>query len=132
MSQMDFNVFKALECCRTSLTKHIANDASSLTCGHLICKECIPDIMNNTNIKCDICGETNQTQMKILKTAKTSYASKILFEQHIKSILKYTEEELMNAFDQYKGIRIFLNNFKHFIFSIITRDTFQRICLFPN
>jgi hypothetical protein len=42
---MNDSVFKTLECCRKKNFKYFVKDASSLSCGNLIYKDCLPEMM---------------------------------------------------------------------------------------
>jgi hypothetical protein len=96
-------LFKSIECCRNKNFKHFAKDASTLSCGHYICKECLP-----TNecaiIKCDLCGETNEIKLDVLRKSKEPYSIKFLFSEYIKGIFNETTQRLQEALNQFKGI----------------------------
>jgi hypothetical protein len=124
---MSDSVFKTLECCRNKNFKHFAKDASSLSCGHLICKDCLPK-NDDSIINCGSCGETNEVKLDTLKRCKESCSIKFLFNEHIKSIFNETTERLEEALNQFKGIlkEILIIIVKLHELNLL-RDTFRRI-----
>jgi hypothetical protein len=44
---------------------HIAIEPISLSCGHVICKECIPN--EDGEFECKTCGQLNKHNLKIAK-----------------------------------------------------------------
>ena len=54
-------VFSDLQCGLTN--DHVVNQPINLSCGHCICKTCVPD---QTIIICKICSiETNRSELKV-------------------------------------------------------------------
>jgi hypothetical protein len=100
---MNESVLKSLECCRKKNFKHFAKDASSLSCGHLICKDCLPK-NDDAIIKCGLCEENNEVKLDTLKRSKEPYPIKFLFNEHIKSIFNETTRRLKEALNQFKSI----------------------------
>ena len=45
--------------CAVAFDEHVAEDGYTLTCGHFICKNCIPDNYQVTCIKCAIVNEND-------------------------------------------------------------------------
>ena len=44
---------------------HVVKEPISLSCGHCICKQCVPDIQE-AKIKCKICSiETDKSELKV-------------------------------------------------------------------
>jgi hypothetical protein len=100
---MNESVFKSLECCRNKNFKHFAKHAISLSCGDLICKECLPT-NDNAIIKCDLCGENNEVKLDTIRISKEPPSIKFLFNVYIKSIFNETTQRLKEALNQFKGI----------------------------
>jgi hypothetical protein len=99
---MEAKALDTLECCKRSLFKHFAKDGSVLSCGHLICKECLP-VNDSITLKCDLCDESNQIKIEFLKQHKESLSNKFLFDQYLKTVYKIMEERFKESFEQYKG-----------------------------
>jgi hypothetical protein len=100
---MNKSVFKSLECCRKRKYNHFAKDASSLSCGHCICKECLPT-NDDVIIECDLCGETNHYKLDVLRKSTEPYPIQFLFNDYIKGIFNETTQRLKEALNQFKGI----------------------------
>jgi hypothetical protein len=99
---MNESVFKSLECCGKKNFNHFTKNASSLSCGHYVCKECLPT-SDNAIIKCDLCGETNHFKLDALRRSKEPYSIKFLFNDYIKGIFNETTQRLKEALNQFKG-----------------------------
>jgi hypothetical protein len=100
-----------LECCNSKEFRHVAKNASSLSCGHSICKECLP---NNdfVEITCGFCGDCNEVKLDALKKFKESYAFKSLLNSSLHGLFKNLEERLKVTLEQFKEIhsKEFLNS----------------------
>ena len=66
------------KCAVKSREEHIAINALSLTCGHHICKKCIPN-NNNYQFKCNRCQKTNKVN---LSEANESLEYKFFIRTH--------------------------------------------------
>jgi hypothetical protein len=91
---------KALECSNSNEYKHIAKDASTLSCGHLICKECLSP---ETLLRCGICGQLNTIKHDMLKRAKESFPIQYLLNTNLPNLLKNLEEVCLKTFEEFKG-----------------------------
>ena len=53
--------FSDLQCGLTN--DHVVKEPSTLSCGHFICKKCVPD---QAKIKCKICSiETDKSELRV-------------------------------------------------------------------
>lgn len=90
---------ESLECALSNKLGHIAKNAITLSCGHSICKECIPD--ENYEIKCSHCNEINFNNLKLLKE---TIALKSLFKNSLNQLFNYLEEKFKTSLNDLKGI----------------------------
>jgi transcription elongation factor Elf1 len=61
MSHIDQNIF----CCALALDKHFIENPVTLSCGHSICKLCVPK--KTEVLVCKICGEKNEIDLNKVK-----------------------------------------------------------------
>lgn len=101
---MTEKAIKALECSNSHEFKHIAKDASTLSCGHLICKECLSPV---TLLRCGICGQLNTIKYEMLKRAKESLPIQYLLNTHLPTLFKNLEESCLNSFEDFKGLNYY-------------------------
>jgi gas vesicle protein len=79
------NALQLLECALSVSNKdgkHFAHEPIPISCGHSICKACVPS-NNDYNIKCSHCGELNKLN---LKDCKESFTTKLLFENFLSDL----------------------------------------------
>jgi phage FluMu protein Com len=88
-------ILESLECASISSTtfSHLVHNPLTLSCGHSICKECVPS-NDNIRIKCSHCKEINQTY---LKTQKVSHSTVSLFNAFLKQLFNLLEERFKVA-----------------------------------
>ena len=64
------NTLLKLAECSLAEDKHLIQIAIGLSCGHHICKKCIPLNSNNSQIKCLKCGKINKTDLSQCEEAE--------------------------------------------------------------
>ena len=84
-------VYKSVQCA-LGKNDHILREAISLSCGHYVCKKCIPS-ENHFAFKCLKCGEVNSTN---LSKCKESNLIGLIIENHIDDILKTLQDKIDN------------------------------------
>ena len=98
------NIEKALGCA-------IANDAHflekpiTLSCGHSVCKNCIPII--DTALVCHVFNEKNEFD---LKKAKESFGMKTLLACNFEDIYKILHQRFSGSIERLKSITLVINN----------------------
>ena len=90
------------ECAYPSDFKHTSKNPIGLSCGHFICKECIPND-NNAQIKCCRCDKVNQTPLDALKSCTDNEAAKVLFNKSMKQMFNYITNRFKDSFENLKG-----------------------------
>ena len=63
---MDFDEFLQVVECALGTDKHLLQNALTLSCGHFVCKNCIP-ANNKYQFKCRKCNTTNQYDLSLGK-----------------------------------------------------------------
>lgn len=84
--------------CALSKDKHIVMNPIAMSCGHSVCKNCVPSEVHQ-RIKCLNCSEVNEND---LDKSKESLAAKRLFKLHINELFVLIEEKFENALHQLK------------------------------
>lgn len=103
MTMLENKIIHYLECANTLKFRHIANKPTGLSCGHFICKECIP-LDSSTQVKCDHCGDINKIQLDILKNSQENRIAISLINDTLKDLFKHIMERFEASFEQFKGI----------------------------
>ena len=81
------------------LTKnHIVKEPISLSCGHCICKQCVPD---QVNIKCKICSE--ETDKSKLEINKESGLVKRMIKDSLFGLFEELEKRATNEINSSKS-----------------------------
>lgn len=78
---------------------HIVNEPIHLSCGHTICKTCIPNDAN-TFLNCSICLALN---MKDLKLERTSRFASQLVQLNLPILFKKLEKTAENMLQEVKS-----------------------------
>jgi transcription elongation factor Elf1 len=99
---MNENIIKSLECSYSNFINHIAKNASILSCGHLICKECLPD-NDKILINCKLCGKRNDISLESLRNMNEIYPISRLIELSLSELFNKTKENFGSALDSFKG-----------------------------
>jgi len=87
--------------CSLAEDKHIAECAIGLSCGHFICKKCIPPNNNNNSnqVKCLKCNRINEmNELELIR---------LLFEANQRSFVKTTREKIETEYEKYQSISLF-------------------------
>ena len=93
------NIIKLAECSLAE-NKHLIQIAIGLSCGHHICKKCIPQNSNNSQIKCLKCDKINQTDLRKCEAVeKVKNISKANIDRFYDSTCNLLNEEIK----KYKG-----------------------------
>ena len=80
------------------INDHVVKDPISLSCGHIICKQCVPD---QVKIKCKICrGETDKS---ILDINKESAFAKIMIKSSLSGLFEELEKRATNEINSFKS-----------------------------
>lgn len=85
----DFNILNLIQCSATD-DKHILQTGIALSCGHHVCKKCIPQ-NNSYQIKCLKCNKTNQHNLSL---SEESEITKYLIESNLAFLFKTTKENI--------------------------------------
>ena len=76
---------------------HVVKEPISLSCGHSICKACVPD---QAKIKCKICSE--ETEKSNLQINKESLFSKMI-KSSLSGLFEELEERANNEINSFKS-----------------------------
>ena len=77
---MDFDeILKVVECA-LGTDRHLLQNALGLSCGHYVCKKCIP-ANNNYQFECSKCKKINQTNLSLCEEPELV---KIIMQKHLK------------------------------------------------
>ena len=98
--QSDDNIKPLLEIFRCALgeDEHIYKEPITLSCGHCICKSCIPEIKDK--LTCKICGDENKTNLNDLKV---SACMQFFIQSNVEKLICLTKQELKNLSHQLEG-----------------------------
>ena len=66
---MNFDKVLSVVECAIGRDGHLLDTALALSCGHFVCKKCVP-ATNNNQFKCIKCNETNQTNLSLSKESE--------------------------------------------------------------
>lgn len=91
--------FKLLECA-FSLDNHTSINPICLSCGHVICKKCIPS-NGNYKLKCFKCDKINKLN---LNECEESLGIKCLFETYFADFLNILHDKYLESFANLRGI----------------------------
>jgi hypothetical protein len=92
-------VTNSLECA-FSLDKHISMHPITLSCGHNVCKQCVP-LNGNHKIPCYHCQKINQIDLRL---CDESSSAKCLFDLVLNKLFPLIEEKFKSAISQLRGI----------------------------
>jgi hypothetical protein len=87
--------------CALSLDKHIVIQPLALSCGHSICKDCLP-LNGNYKFNCLICEKQNKTD---LYSCKESQTLKYLLKENVGYLLSNVHERLRSTLAHIKSSR---------------------------
>jgi len=87
---MDFDETLRVVECAFGTDRHLLQNALGLSCGHYVCKRCIP-ANNNNQFKCLKCNETNQTNLSL---SKESEMVKFYMEKNLAGLSKLVNEKI--------------------------------------
>ena len=90
------DTFNKLVC--ASSCDHIIRDAIQLSCGHFICKRCLPEL-DHTHIDCKNCGSAT-----ISVTEKDSDHIKEFLKLNLSSLFDELEKETVKEIEKFKSI----------------------------
>ena len=89
-------LFNDLQCGLTN--DHVVKEPNSLSCGHCICKMCVPD---KTIIICKICNaETNRSELKVNVLNRVKKYLSGLFETESARFENRIKNNLSKLFDE--------------------------------
>jgi hypothetical protein len=91
------NIEKAL-CCAVANDEHFLERPITLSCGHSVCKSCVP--ISITDIVCKVCNEKNEFD---LKKAKESFGMKTLLACNFEAIYKIVHKRFIGSIEHLKG-----------------------------
>jgi len=116
------NVLKVVQC---SLAKdgHILECAIPLSCGHHICKKCLP-ANNNYQFTCHKCGEINQMNLSL---CKESEMATLLIQSNLVDLSTHVKNKLQIEIDALKNTKISWEEFYNTKIQVIRDDIDIRI-----
>ena len=76
--------------CALGTDNHLLQNALGLSCGHFVCKKCIP-ANNNYQFKCLKCNETNQYNLSL---GKEPELLKFYMQNHLKILSTVVNEKI--------------------------------------
>lgn len=86
---------QALQCAMSS-DSHFVKQPLSLSCGHSVCKKCVP-ATEKKQLKCKLCGEINQIELdKLSESRAIKQLLKAHFDQLFDIIVARFETSLTN------------------------------------
>lgn len=87
--------------CAQSVNKHIVYQPIQLSCGHSICKSCIPNDSSH-EIKCSICNEKNQINLRL---CKESLLTKSILKLNVNELFEVLEARFRKAIPHLQGTK---------------------------
>lgn len=91
-------IFESLECGLSTHLKHISINPIAISCGHTVCKQCIPKNVEE-NITCCHCN----TSQKVPIDQNESLPTKSLFTVLIDKMFEYIEDKFKNSLENLKS-----------------------------
>jgi hypothetical protein len=91
--------------CALGDNDHIYREPISLSCGHCVCKKCIPE--DDDEITCKVCGDKNKYD---LNDSKVSAIAQFSIQSNIERLTCLTKQKLKNLFNQLEGSDLLENN----------------------
>ena len=85
--------------CALGTDRHLLQNALPLSCGHFVCKKCIP-ANSNFKFKCPKCNETNQYN---LSSGKEPELVKFYMRKHLKSLSNLINQNIEIEMDILKS-----------------------------
>lgn len=82
-------------CCALHSDKHNRNELISLSCGHNACVNCIISNLNNQNLICNLCNNSNQNFY---------YTQNKSFEFDVEQLYTALEKQLTSCLLNFKGL----------------------------
>ena len=77
---------------------HVVKEPISLSCGHSVCKQCVPD---QVKIKCKICSE--ETDKSNLQINKESAHVKRMIKSSLSGLFEELEKRATNEINSFKS-----------------------------
>ncbi len=88
--------------CALSNDKHFIKEPITLSsCGHSVCRSCLPTNKNDHQIKCKICAEVTARD---LSNDKESISIKIAFKRNLQSLMQILEKQSTIQLNKFKSI----------------------------
>jgi hypothetical protein len=87
--------------CAIASDQHFLEKPLTLSCGHSICQQCIPN-RSSPIVKCGICNEINHTD---LTKVKESFVIKKLITVNLCELFGVLEERFYSSLESLKGIK---------------------------
>ena len=84
--------------CGLTIDHVVAKEPISLSCGHSICKQCVPD---QAKIKCKICNE--ETDKSKLEIKKESAFAKRMIKFSLLGLFEELEKRATNEINSFKS-----------------------------
>lgn len=87
--------------CALSTTKHIIQNPILVSCGHYVCKKCLPNCNNSKlSILCKLCEKKIEVD---LTENYQSFSFKKKFQSSLNHLFYYMEREFSKALNDFKG-----------------------------
>ena len=95
--------------CAAAMDEHFIQQPLTISCGHSLCRNCLPTSCNmekHLDIKCKICNEINIIEN--LRLVKESIPAKKLFSVYVDNLFPIIHERFDSSLKELKG---FINKF---------------------
>lgn len=100
---------ESIQCCLSVNDHHFVQSPIGMSCGHYICKKCIPTNSDDPLVKCSFCNEINVNN---LSKSRESSGIKTLIKVLIDSLFKLVDEKYDCTLTKLLDCK---NNYENFI-----------------
>lgn len=101
---MNQELKNALTCAKSEDFRHIVDDPVTLSCGHFICKECLP-FNNMISLVCCKCEKTNEFNLDTLRNAIPVEIAKIVVTNAYSELFLDLYNRYEICYNLFKGLQ---------------------------